>query len=106
MIFGRNLAIQERRAARIAFFSQYDLHANRFGLVLEHLDEAGERQLHEALVDFAAKIYFLFPALVLADDQYRHILLCAQIDDLAACLVQVILDFAVPLRCEPRDSLG
>ena len=77
----------------------------KYNHVLEHLDEAGERQLHKALVELAAEVRFLFPALVLADDQYRHVLPRAQVDDLATRFVQVILDLAVPLHCEPRDSL-
>ena len=71
------------------------------GLILEHLDEAGERQLHRTLVELAAGSTSCFQPLFLPMTSTD--VLPRAVDDLATRFVQVILDLAVfPLHCKSR----
>ena len=93
------LGIQKAAFARVALVDRAYFDADQFRLVLEHLDEAGVRHLHEVLVVPPSDGDLLLPAIVFADDQDSDAFTHQHVDHASTVGMEVVRDLAIaPVR--------
>ena len=97
----QSVQVQETGLAGVALLGDDHPDTNQFGLVSEHLDEAGMGNAHEVLIVALARIHFLLPAVILADDERPDLLFVnrSMIRLLAVCRDGPDADVRLIVRC-------
>ena len=83
------------RLRRVFFGHPVHVDAYQGHLVLDHRDELVEWHLHEVLVVPVADVDAILPTRVLTDEDGSNVVGNAVVDDLAGCLVHVVVNLVV-----------
>src|SRR5579859_4093789 len=75
------LQVEEGAFAGVGFFAQDDLDTDQGSFVGEYLDELSVRDIDEVLVGAPTQADFLLPAVILAEDERRNVILQQSLDN-------------------------
>src|SRR5271157_1266150 len=100
------LQIQKGAFRGIFLFLDDHLDPGQLGLVGQHVDECGMGNGDEVLVVDGTNVHFLFPALIMSDDQGAEAFRYHPVHDVAAGPMQEMMNLAIALVGQSVEMVG